>query len=1068
MLQQTVRGIPVNEAMISLAITESGRLYAFGSSYYDGISVPQGALMPRAMAIQIARDALPFDPASPMKCAEDQTMILPMLDESDGEGSMTFRVAHMTEVTTSEPYGLYRTWVDAENGQILRRENQVAEAYSGSSQGDVEIPTYCAGNTPNSPLSGMNVVISGIGTAITDANGDFSIAGTGGSRAYTASFDGPFVNVNCSGCAGGDALFSGTIDEDVAEPIYFAAGTYRADERDCFYFINQTRNYINSIDPAWTYPKVTANVNVNATCNANWGGTVLNFFRTGGGCHNTGEIGDVMAHEYGHCIQSSLLGGQGPNGMGEGNSDIAGTFIIDGSVIGIGFTEGNCIDGLSCPGSSCRDCENTLVYPGNVVGQPIHSAGRVICGFNWDTRQAMELKYGAALGKQKTAELWHFSRKLFGNTGYDQPDQVMDYFVVNDDDGDLTNGTPDYAEICIGASNHGFSCPTILTGVMIAHDPLPTSGDFSNPFPVVATITSTEGALNADSLIVRYREGGAGAYTDLLMTPTGNPNEYSASIPAQGCGSAVDYFIVAEDVAANRKTAPANAPASTYAFDVATIAYQQTFESGSDWTTDPTHVATTGAFVAVDPIATSYQPGDDTTPPPGVNAWITAQNAGGDGTDDVDGGIAATRSPILDLSDLEDVKLSMRWFHGQRDAGDDPAGDFFRISLSNDGGATYPVNLVSLGDVTNSAVWQTLSVDLASVITITNQMRIRVQASDGNPEGDLVEAGIDDVVISACPPSGPDTQAPVVNVLLPNGGEALVVGTTVNIGWNATDDVGVTAVDILYSQNGGLTYLSTIADDEPNDGSYSWDLSNLAATNLARIRIVASDAALNAGADESDANFTIGPPASAVPEVTVIDPNGFEVIDAQTTFPITWTATDDIAVTGVDIRLSLDAGVDGYSTLIAENLPNTGTYEWSVNDVSTTQARIRVIARDANFQAASDRSNANFTIVLNVTDVPGGGSIPATAFIGTNVPEPFAESTRIRFGIPKPGDVSLVVYGIEGRAVRHLFSGDRAAGTFDAIWDGKDDAGNAVTSGRYFLRLSTSESTLTKNITFVR
>ena len=336
LLQQTASGVPVYEAMISLAMTESGRLYAFGANHYGEVALPESAPMPREMAAAIARDAVPYDPASPMQCIEDQTMVLPVYDASAQK--MTFRLTHMIEVATTEPYGLYRTWVDAVTGEIVRRENQVSEAYSGQVRGDVEMPTYCAGNTPSTPFANMNVVIAGVGTAVTNASGNFSIAGSGGTRTYTARFDGPYVDVNCNGCAGGDAVWSGTIVESVSEAISFGAASYRADERDCFYFINATRNYISSIDPAWTYPKVTANVNVSSYCNANWAGTVLNFFRTGYGCHNTGELGDVIAHEYGHCIQASLNGGgQGPNGQGEGNADIAGTFVSGVSVMGRGF-----------------------------------------------------------------------------------------------------------------------------------------------------------------------------------------------------------------------------------------------------------------------------------------------------------------------------------------------------------------------------------------------------------------------------------------------------------------------------------------------------------------------------------------------------------------------------------------------------------------------------------------------------------------------------------------------------------------------------------------------------------
>jgi hypothetical protein len=178
--------------------------------------------------------------------------------------------------------------------------------------------------------------------------------------------------------------------------------------------------------------------------------------------------------------------------------------------------------------------------------------------------------------------------------------------------------------------------------------------------------------------------------------------------------------------------------------------YSNDFETTSDWSQDPSHTAGTGAFVRIDPNGTDYQPEDDATPAPGVYGWITAQNSAV-GTDDVDNGVAATRSPVIDLSAYGSAHLSMKYFHGQRDAGDDPSGDFYRIDVSNDGGSTYPVNLVSFGDVSTAANWRSLEVDLEGVIALTDQMRLRVQAADGTLEGDIVEGGVDDIVVLGIP-----------------------------------------------------------------------------------------------------------------------------------------------------------------------------------------------------------------------------------------------------------------------------------------------------------------------------
>ncbi len=1164
--QQVERGFPVVDATLDLVFTESGRLYAFGTNAVQGLSIPPVPSIGEGEATSIARTAVPYDIDSEMQAAPTRVLVLPILKQDD-EQAMTFRLVYRVEVPTDEPYGLYATYVDALTREIVQRENLVADAYTGSVNGDVEIPTYCSGNTANTPFADMNVVIAGVGTAVTDASGNFTIPGNIGATTFTAQFDGPQVNVNCSGC-GGDATIAGAINPDSPQAVYFSSGSIRADERDCFYFLNKTYDFVKSIDPAYTNPKVTANVNLGATCNANWGGTVLNIFATGGGCHNTGEIGDVMAHEYGHCIQSQLLGGQGTQGLGEGNGDIAGTFIIDGSTIGIGFV--NCSSGLSCPGSSCRDCENTLTYPANVVGQEIHDAGRVICGFNWDCWEGLEAKYGAAAGKLKCAQLWHFSRDMFGTTGMTQPDQVMDYFIIDDDDGDLTNGTPDYAELCTAATNHGFSCPAITVGVTITHTPLGNTTNTATPYDVIATIVTTAPPLKADSLLVRHRIGGTGPYTTLTMTATLNPNEYHALIPAQPCGTAIDYFIVAEDNSGNRKTSPTNAPTTTHKFTVVgTVSlYSQNFEAASDWTSDPTHTASTGAFVRIDPNATSEQPGDDATPGAGVFGWITAQNSA-EGVDDVDNGIAATRSPVFDLAGLTGVHLSMKYFHGQRDQADDPSGDFFRISVSNDGGTTYPVNLVAIGDVSNLPAWTALEADLSPVISLTSTMRFRVQASDGTATGDLVEGGIDDIVLTACPSAPSDTTDPAVTVTAPNGGESFSVGAITNITWSATDAMGVTGIDILLSTDGGgsfpttivsngpnggtyawtvpnsptstarikvvardaannsgedqsdanftigdftppsatltdpnggealvggssfpitwsatdnvgvtgidiflsfnigATYDATIATNEPNDGSFSWTVNNALSTPTCRVKIVAIDAASTTDEDESDADFTIGPAPSGPPSISLASPDGGESYDATTVQQITWSASDDIAVTGVDISLSLDGGAT-FPIAIATNEGNDGAYDWSVEDSASTTARIRVRAIDANFQTAFDASSGDFTITVAPTGLDGFGGIPARLTIGPNVPDPFSASTSVRFGIPNATRGELAVYGLGGQVVRRLASGSMPAGRWERVWDGKDDSGRQMPAGRYLLRLSTPEATVTHRLTLVR
>ncbi len=75
------------------------------------------------------------------------------------------------------------------------------------------------------------------------------------------------------------------------------------------------------------------------------------------------------------------------------------------------------------------------------------------------------------------------------------------------------------------------------------------------------------------------------------------------------------------------------------------------------------------------------------------------------------------------------------------------------------------------------------------------------------------------------------------------------------------------------------------------------------------------------------------------------------------------------------------------------------------------------------------------------------------ALVGA-VPNPFNPRTILRFGLETPGRVDLTVYNAAGRVVRHLLRREELrAGSHDALWNGKDDLGQDVSSGVYFARL---------------
>jgi len=212
--------------------------------------------------------------------------------------------------------------------------------------------------------------------------------------------------------------------------------------------------------------------------------------------------------------------------------------------------------------------------------------------------------------------------------------------------------------------------------------------------------------------------------------------------------------------------------------------YADDFEDpGDEWLPDESQTATTGSFVRIDPNPTEFQPGDDATPVPGIFAWVTGQNTDV-GIDDVDGGIAACHSPDFDLSLYPRVWMSVDYFHGQRDGGDDPTGDFFKIDVSSNGGVSW-VNLLTIPDQISTPEWRNLTVDLRDFIALTDRVRVRVQASDGPAENDIVEGGIDDFLLSEDLGGDQPPGVPVV-VSPPAGATDLSSRITLTVG-NASD-----------------------------------------------------------------------------------------------------------------------------------------------------------------------------------------------------------------------------------------------------------------------------------------
>jgi len=167
------------------------------------------------------------------------------------------------------------------------------------------------------------------------------------------------------------------------------------------------------------------------------------------------------------------------------------------------------------------------------------------------------------------------------------------------------------------------------------------------------------------------------------------------------------------------------------------------FQGGAaGWSNDAASTCSTGAYVLGTPTQQTStvvtQVGGDHTTGTG-NAIFTATNTSA-GNADVDGGNCILSSPTWNVTNAS--TFSVWYFHGQRDTGDDASGDFFRLEISTDGGATFS-SVVSIGDTRTVAGWTNATAQIPAGASV----KLRLQVSDGAGPGDIIEGGIDDLSI---------------------------------------------------------------------------------------------------------------------------------------------------------------------------------------------------------------------------------------------------------------------------------------------------------------------------------
>lgn len=177
--------------------------------------------------------------------------------------------------------------------------------------------------------------------------------------------------------------------------------------------------------------------------------------------------------------------------------------------------------------------------------------------------------------------------------------------------------------------------------------------------------------------------------------------------------------------------------------------YEETFETNNEWEVVSSSANMSGKWERAIPRGTYYinnvtaNPEHDDETDFGGYAFVTQNGLPGAACADVDNGTTTLISPNIDLTGFVNPKLSFSyWFF--INGGVAPFNDTLRIYITN--GETE-VEILKEGSATTE--WKRIeNLEISSLLVPTDDMRIIVEVSDLDPNGHIVEAGFDNLLIS--------------------------------------------------------------------------------------------------------------------------------------------------------------------------------------------------------------------------------------------------------------------------------------------------------------------------------
>jgi N-acetylneuraminic acid mutarotase len=201
----------------------------------------------------------------------------------------------------------------------------------------------------------------------------------------------------------------------------------------------------------------------------------------------------------------------------------------------------------------------------------------------------------------------------------------------------------------------------------------------------------------------------------------------------------------------------------------------------------------------------------------------------------------------------------------------------------------------------------------------------------------------------------------------------------------------------------------------------------------------------------------------------------------------TWTRKADMPSAGCTLSTSVANGkiyaMGGSSPMpalaplstVQEYNPVTDTWT-NKADMPTARSGLSTSAVNGNIYAIGGLANPTGIALAtveeydpasdptSVEEVSGTTVLPSGYALSQNYPNPFNPQTRIKYELPYAGKVVLKVFNIVGEEICTLVDEVKPAGSFEVVWDGRDNAGQRVASGMYLYRIDAQDFVQTRKM----